>query len=215
MALEKLTTLPWFYQFLILVAVASLLVVGVEYAYFRDLTAGIDSQHAQLAAIKSELANMREVEQRYRDFQQANDRLERQLAEMRSALPVDREGDGLIRQFQEIATRANIQVLRLMAKPVAKREASGSAAPADKKSEIQSQLYSELPFTLELSGSYTGMGMFFERVAHMARIVNISDLDMAGISNTNKVHLKVKPNKGLGDTVVATCTATTYFQSEP
>lgn len=218
MALEKLKSLSWFFQLLILAGVAGLVVLAVEMVYFRDLTTKIEDQQNQLAAMKSDLANVREVEKRHQMFQQANAKLEKQLAELHSVLPDDREVDVLIHQLQDIASRNNVRLLRMVAKQVTTRETSANASSQDasgKKPEAQPRLYSELPFTLELSGAYSGLGMFFDRLAHMQRIVNITDIQIASVTNTGKVKLKAQPPKGLTDTVVATCTLTTYFQSEP
>lgn len=214
MAFEKLTTIPWYLQLLLLAVLAGLLVVGVETLYFRDMSAQIDDQKAQLETLNKDLDKLKDVEKRHREFKAANAKLEQQLAGLRSVLPLDRDTDVLVRQFQEIASRSNVRLLRLLAKAVTKRETSAGQDAAGKKGEAQAQLYSEISFTLELSGSYVGMGMFFDRIAHLPRIVNISDLQLATAANPGKVHLKTAPPKGLADTIVASCTATTYFTGE-
>ncbi|MDD5543183.1 MAG: type 4a pilus biogenesis protein PilO [Acidobacteriia bacterium] len=213
MALEKLSGLPWYLQLLIFVGIAVLLVLGVEYGYFHDMAARIDEQKTELTALQAELANIQEVQRQHDQFQRSNVRLRQQLADMHSVLPVDRSVDVLIRQLQDIATLSHVQLMRLAAKTPASRETTAPAA--GKKGEPAPQLYNEIPFTLELAGSYNSLGLFFDRVAHMARIVNISDLAMSGLANASRVHLKVKPQTGVGDTVVASCTATTYYQPAP
>jgi type IV pilus assembly protein PilO len=214
MALEKLTTLPWYLQLLILAVLAGLLVVGVEMVYFRDISTQITDQKSQLEALNKDLEKLKGVEKQHSEFKATNARLEQQLAGLRSVLPNDRDTDVLIRQFQDIATRSNVRLLRLLAKPVTKRETSGAPDASGKKAETQPQLYNEISFTLELSGSYAGLGLFFDRIAHLPRIVNVNDLGIASSANPGKVHLKVTPPKGLSDTVVASCTATAYFSTE-
>ena len=44
--------------------------------------------------------------------------------------------------------------------------------------EVEHGFYAEVPFKLELEGSFHGIAMFFERVAKLPRIVNIGSLDM-------------------------------------
>ncbi len=211
MAIEKLKSLPWFFQLLIFAAIAGVLVLAVEMLYFRDVASQIDAQQTQLAALRADLANMKEIEQRYRSFQQANARLEKQLAGLQGILPTTREGDVLLRQLQEIAARANIRVLRMEANPVSNKETTAGAA----KAEASTQLYSEMSFRMELAGAYSGLGRFFDQVGHLQRIVNISNVVIASSANANKIQMKIKPPQALGDTVLATCTATTYFQPEP
>jgi type IV pilus assembly protein PilO len=210
MALEKLSATPWYLQFLIFLGIAVLVVVGAEFIYFRDITAQINRQRVQLAELKQDLANVREVQLQHDQFQRANTQLERQLVDLHSVLPAERAVDVFIRQLQEIAVLTNVRLLRLAAKPATSRVTAGSAT--GRKGELAGQMYNEIPFTLELSGSYNGLGTFFDRVAHLTRIVNVSDLELAGLKNANKVHLKVKLPTGMGEVVVASCTATTYYQ---
>ncbi|MBZ5552532.1 MAG: type 4a pilus biogenesis protein PilO [Acidobacteriia bacterium] len=215
MAFEKFTNIPWYLQLLILAVVAGLLVVGVEAVYFRDMSTKIDDQKSQLDSLKKDLEKLAGVEKRHSDFKATNARLEQQLAGLRTVLPNDRDTDVLIKQFQEIASRSNVRLLHLLAKPVTKRETSSpQEAPAKKGEAPQPRLYNEISFTLELSGSYAGMGMFFDRIGHLPRIVNVSDLAIATATNPGKVHLKTAPAKGTTDTIVASCTATAYFTSE-
>src|SRR5574340_22265 len=104
MALEKITTLSWFFQLLILVGVAAIMVFGVEMLYFRDMTKQIDQQQTQLAAMKSDLANVALVANRRRMFQDQNANLERQLVDLRSVLPArDRKSTRLNSSHQKIS----------------------------------------------------------------------------------------------------------------
>jgi type IV pilus assembly protein PilO len=214
MAFEKITSLPWYLQLLILVVLGGLLVLGVEMVYFRDISTQITDQKTQLEDLNKDLEKLKGVEKRHSEFRATNARLEQQLAGLRSVLPNDRDTDVLIKQFQEIAVRSNVRFLRLLAKPPTKRETSTAQDASGKKVEAQAQLYNEISFTLELSGSYAGLAMFFDRIGHLPRIVNITDLDIASSANPGKVHLKTTPPKGLTDTIVASCTATTYFTTE-
>jgi Tfp pilus assembly protein PilO len=214
MVLEKITSLSWVYQLLILVGIAGLMVGGVEYLYFRDMTQEIDDQLTTLAVMKSDLANVAQVEKRHREFKLQNADLERQLRDMKIILPFDRDVDVLIRQLQDIAQACNVRLLRLAAKQVTSKEAPGPApAPGKPAPEAPPQMYVEIALTLELTGSYSGATMFFDRVAHLPRIVTVNDLAIAGVADANKAHLKVRPTtKLLGETVGASCTLTTYFQ---
>lgn len=210
MAFEKLSSLAWYLQVLIFVGIAVLLVLGVEYGYFHDMAARNDQQKTELANLKADLANIQEVQRQHDQFQRTNAKLEQQLGDLHTVLPAERAVDVLIRQLQDVATLSHVRLMRLAAKTPVSRESSASGA--GKKGEATPQLYNEIPFTLELAGSYNSLDMFFDRVAHMSRIVNISDLAMSGLANANRVHLKVKLPSGLGDSVVASCTATTYYQ---
>ena len=48
----------------------------------------------------------------------------------------------------------------------------------DRDAEVRRDFYAEVPFKIELEGSFHGIAMFFERVAKLPRIVNIGALDI-------------------------------------
>ena len=69
------------------------------------------------------------------------------------------------------------------------------------KTEVNRDFYAEIPVSVRVSGSYHGVGLFFDRVAHLPRIVNIFDITMKPLGG--------KGAKG-GNTLETVCTATTY-----
>lgn len=64
------------------------------------------------------------------------------------------------------------------------------------KPEIPKDFFAEIPVSIVVSGSYHNVGLFFDRVANLPRIVNIKDI-------------KMSPKKG-SDQLKTTCTAVTY-----
>jgi type IV pilus assembly protein PilO len=62
--------------------------------------------------------------------------------------------------------------------------------------EIPKDFFAEIPVSIIVSGSYHNVGLFFDKVANLPRIVNIKDIKMC-------------PLKG-SDKLITTCTAVTY-----
>lgn len=65
--------------------------------------------------------------------------------------------------------------------------------------EVKKGFYAEIPVNIEVQGGYHNLGMFFDKVARLSRIVNVSD-----------IKVKKKSAKGGEGTLHATCVATTY-----
>ncbi len=63
--------------------------------------------------------------------------------------------------------------------------------------EIPRDFYSEIPVNIQVSGGYHNLAMFFSRVAHLSRIVNI-------------LNLSIQAPAGLPGILNASCVATTY-----
>lgn len=130
--------------------------------------------------------------------------IERQLASLKQQLEIERrivpdekEVDGFMRMLGGEARKAGIEVRRYTAKPVASKE-----------------FYTEVPFEVELDGPYYSMLGFFDRVGKLERIVNVSGLLVASTRKPNEAKAKKTYQYAPTETVVATCTATTYFSHD-
>jgi len=64
------------------------------------------------------------------------------------------------------------------------------------KAEIKKDFYAEIPVSIQVAGNYHNVGLFFDKVASLPRIVNIEEIKMA-------------PLKG-SDELITSCSAVTY-----
>ena len=67
---------------------------------------------------------------------------------------------------------------------------------------------------MELDGPYYSVLNFFDRIAHLERIINISDLQMASVKKPTEAKAKHTYIYAPGESVVATCLATTFFSHD-
>ena len=56
----------------------------------------------------------------------------------------------------------------------------------DRNDEVRRDFYAEVPFTIEIEGSYHDLAKFFEMVAHLPRIVNMGGLDIKVANETRQ-----------------------------
>jgi type IV pilus assembly protein PilO len=63
--------------------------------------------------------------------------------------------------------------------------------------EIPKEFYVEIPVAIEIRGSYHNVAIFFDKIGHMERIMNILNVSM-------------KPVAGGSTTLITTCDAVTY-----
>ena len=130
--------------------------------------------------------------------------IERQLASLKQQLEIERrivpdekEVDGFMRMLSGEARKAGIEIRRYTAKPAASKE-----------------FYTEVPFEIELDGPYYSMLGFFDRVGKLERIVNVSGLLVASTRKPSEAKAKKTYQYAPTETVVATCTTTTYFSHD-
>jgi len=64
------------------------------------------------------------------------------------------------------------------------------------KAEIKKDFYAEIPVSIQVAGNYHNVGLFFDKVATLPRIVNIEKIKMTTL-------------KG-GDELITSCSAVTY-----
>jgi len=153
------------------------------------------------SALKTEqalIAGLKEYENQERNLDTNIEQLKQQLERQRTVVPDEKQADQLIHVLQEQATAAGIEIRRYTAKPVATRD-----------------YYSEVPFEIDLDGPYYGVRDFFDRVGRLERIVNISNLQMATPARQPDAKTKKKYNYAPEESVVVSCTATTFFSRTP
>jgi type IV pilus assembly protein PilO len=103
-----------------------------------------------------------------------------QFQEALKLLPNEKEIPALLTKLSELGNESQLDV-RLV-KP---------------KSESSKEFYVEMPVAIEVRGTYNDVAVFFDRVGHMERIMNIQNVSM-------------KPEKERSTTLITTCDATTY-----
>jgi type IV pilus assembly protein PilO len=147
-----------------------------------------------LKARLAEIDQLRPLVAKEKELDANIDLLKQQLERQRVVVPDEKQADQFVHILQEQASAAGIEIRRYTAKPVATRD-----------------YYSEVPFEIDIDGPYYGVVSFFEKVSHLERIINISSLQMATPARQPDAKTKKKYNYAPGESVVASCTATTFF----
>ena len=164
MNLNWLKNLPALQRNLIGGALVAIALGLVVYFGYLPRAHEVDSLKADLAQINSEVSIYQAKVKKLDELLAENDRLQRQLVEQRRQLPEEHEVADLLKQVSDAGASAGL-VFRLW------RPSPPKINP--------SQLYQELPVEVEVAGGYHQVGVFFEKVARLDRIVNITDVQMA------------------------------------
>jgi type IV pilus assembly protein PilO len=175
-----------------------LAVLALTAASYFLLLKGMEAENKakadQLKAKQAQAAALDSKKNELRTLQDNINQLQLQLERRKTVVPDEKQADQFIHVLQEQASAAGIEIRRYTAKPVATRD-----------------YYSEAPFEIDLDGPYYGVKDFFDRVGRLERIVNISNLTMATPARQPDAKTKKKYNYAPGESVVVSCTATTFF----
>jgi len=150
-----------------------------------------------VATLKAENDSLRPYESKLKELDVQIGNLTQQLEQMKQIVPDEKEADQFIRTVNATANSSGIEVRSYTTKPTASKE-----------------FFVEAPFDIELDGPYYSVLAFFDKMAKLERIVNVSNLQMANVKNAGEAKVKRRYTYAPSETVVASCTATTYFSRE-
>src|ERR1700730_7928731 len=180
-----------------LVLGAVLISAGLHFTVFKSQR---EANAQAQSALELKLAENSELETyapKLKDMDRQLANLKQQLEIERKIVPDEKEVDGFIKMLDAEAMKSGIEIRRFTALPVSTRE-----------------FYTELPFEMELDGPYYSVLNFFDRVGKLERIVNISDLLVASTKKPNEAKAKHTYQYAASESIVATCTATTFFSHD-
>lgn len=181
----------------IVAVVLILLSGGVYWFSFRPVAEENHTNQLKLEAKKAENDKLRPYERNLPELNRTTEALRLQLENLQRIVPDEKEADQFMHAMQAEARRSNVEIRRYTSKPTVSRE-----------------FYTEVPFDMELDGSYYSLLTFFDRVGKLERIINISDLKLYSLKGGEKAPVKQSYVYGANETVVAMCEARTFFSHD-
>jgi len=184
-------------QWGLVLAVAGLLSAALYFTYFKSQRDANDSAQKSLDAKLQENRELEPYKSKLAEIDRQLASLEQQMEIEKRIVPEEKEVDAFMKMLDAEAAKAGIELRRYTAQPVASKE-----------------FYTEVPFEIELDGSYYSMMNFFDRVAKLERIVNVSNLLVANTKKNGEAKTKHTYQYAPNESVVATCMATTFFSHD-
>jgi type IV pilus assembly protein PilO len=178
-----LSKVPPKQKFVLLLLVCVLICAGYYYLFYNETAGQIAQQETKLAALNSKIKEQEVIARNLPSFQAEVRNLEAQLGVLLEQLPNSAEIPNLLRNVSDLGKESGLEFVKF--------------AP---KEEIRREFYAEIPVSIAVTGDYHSFALFTDKVGHLPRIVNISNIDF----NSPKSH----PDSSV--TVNVTCTATTY-----
>jgi type IV pilus assembly protein PilO len=188
---------PGWKQWTLLLAAAALISGALYFTVFKQQRKLNASTQERLDAVLRENAELSSYRPRLAQLDREVEELRQKMAVESRIVPDEKQAEGLIRLLDAEALKAGIEIRRYTARPL------------DPK-----QFYTEVPFEVELDGPYYPMLNFFDRVSRMERIVNVSGLMVSTTKKPSDAKVKRQYQYGPRESVVATCTATTFFSHD-
>ncbi|HYM05513.1 MAG TPA: type 4a pilus biogenesis protein PilO [Terriglobales bacterium] len=179
------------------VGVAALITVALYFTLFKSQREANAAAQVNLDAKLRENAELESYKPKLVDIERQLASLKQQLEIERKIVPDEKEVPGFMKMMDAEAMKAGVELRRYTAKPTAAKD-----------------FYTEVPFEMELDGPYYSMVNFFEKVGKLERIVNVSGLQVATTKKPTDAKAKHTYQYAPNESVVATCTATTFFSHD-
>jgi type IV pilus assembly protein PilO len=174
--IEKLAKIPKPIRLLSVSVVLAAVAASYWFMSYEPKAAEVTVLRESSKELQRKLNNVRAVAANLPEFEQEVASLERLLDKALRQLPDSKQFEDLLQDISTAGKQVGIQIKSIQREP-----------------EIPHDFYAEVPFRIELEGGYHDLAMFFERVGHLPRIVNVGALkvEMNGASRTGP-RLKVQ-----------------------
>ena len=146
----------------------------------RDKTQKLDQ-------LRQEIRQLEVTANKLQEFQREVAQLEAKLETLKRILPPEKETPDLMRKVQALAAQSNLTIRNFTPGAVVNRD-----------------FYQEWPINMAVDGSYHNLGMFFDRVGRLSRLVNLGNLKVSS-----------RTDQTVSNTISASCVATTFVYIEP
>jgi len=184
-------------QWAVVIGGALVVSAGLYYTVFKTQRDQNAAAQQKLEAKMQENAELESYRPKLADIERQLANLKQQLEIERRIVPDEKEVDGFMRMLDAEASKAGIEIRRYTSKPTAQKD-----------------FYTEVPFEMELDGPYYSMLNFFDRVGKLERIVNVSSLLVSTTRKPSDAKAKRTYQYAPNESIVATCTATTFFSHD-
>jgi type IV pilus assembly protein PilO len=159
----------------ILICVATFIVITGSFVYFLYLPKfeNLNQLNSEYKSLEQRLASAKIKAAQLNKYREKMKTAETQYKIAMKALPDKKEIPSLLTSISESGKEAGLEFL--LFQPI---------------SEINKDFYAEIPVSIKVAGNYHNVGLFFDKVSRLSRIVNIKDIVMAtpregGMLNTS------------------------------
>lgn len=157
--LEDLSKVPPKQKIFLTVLLCLMVGVGYYYLYYKSASQRIAILEKNLAELQSKIREQEVIARNLPSFQAEVRRLEEQLGLLLGQLPDSAEIPNLLKNISDLGKESGLEFLKF--------------APGGEKGK---GFYAEIPVTISVTGGYHGFALFADKVSHLPRIVNLSDI---------------------------------------
>jgi type IV pilus assembly protein PilO len=145
----------------ILVALLGVIAGLYLYTFFIPQQDELKVAKGELSKLSKELSVSRAITRDLQKFKGQVDKLNEELKNALTQLPNEKEIPEILKNISSLGRESNLEFTLFRPKP-----------------EVPQQFYAQVPIELVVLGSYHNIGIFFDKVSKLPRIINVVDFNM-------------------------------------
>jgi len=146
---------------LILVAILCVIIGLYLYAFFLPQQDALKMAKGELNKLAKELNESKAITRDLQKFKEQVQKLNEELKTALTQLPNEREIPEILKNISSLGKESNLEFTLFRPKP-----------------EEPQQFYAKVPIELVALGNYHNIGIFFDKVSKLPRIINVVDFNM-------------------------------------
>jgi type IV pilus assembly protein PilO len=186
LSMDSVLKLPTPKKVIILVAILCVIAGLYLYLFFMPQREELNFAKGELSKLTKELSESRAITRDLEKFKAQVAKLNEELKDALTQLPNEKEIPEILKNISSLGKESNLEFTLFRPKP-----------------EEPQQFYAKVPIELVALGNYHNIGIFFDKVSKLPRIINVVDFNMT----------RAKEVKGRSETeilVKTSCMINTY-----
>ena len=175
LTMDSILKLPTPKKVLILVVILCAIVGLYLYFFFFPRQDELKVAKGELGKLEAELSTSKAIASELQKFKDQVEKLNEQLKNALTQLPNEKEIPEILKTISSLGKESGLEFTLFRPKP-----------------EAPQQFYATVPIELVALGNYHNVGIFFDRVSKLPRIINVIDFNMARTKDAKDI-------KGKGD----------------
>jgi type IV pilus assembly protein PilO len=170
LTMDSILKLPTPKKVLILVAILVAIAGLYLYALIIPLQDELKVAKAELRKLEQELNNSKAITRELPKFREQVAKLNEELKNALTQLPNEKEIPEILKTISSLGKESGLEFTLFRPKP-----------------EEPQQFYAKVPIELVALGNYHNVGIFFDKVSKLPRIINVIDFNMARAKDTKGI----------------------------
>ena len=159
--LEQISRVPKPVRLGVAVFLLASVAAGYWFVSYQPKAEEVDLLQVKIEKLERKLSNIRAVASNLPAFEQEVGLLEAEFKKARRRLPEGKQFEDLLSDITTSGKKVGVRIKSI-----------------ERQSEVAHDFYAEVPFKIELDGSYHDLARFFERLGKLPRIVNVGELEI-------------------------------------